>query len=112
MSLEAWQPAGRSEWGPLERFAAVTWRLHEGALRPGDFMYMGPADGIEPPIDRYKHIRTRRYINLDAAGHAHRYVGGGDSSGEGSPYARWCGPLAAIEHLELPSPSSCPLNVD
>lgn len=92
-------PAGMNEpdWTQLER-----------ALAPehcAGFMWMGWAvrpDG--PPIARYKHGITRRYLNLDEDGTAYRYVA--------PPDPGWCGsyiriPLACavdnvfdgIEHL-------------
>ena len=63
-------------WAPIERFASLC-RVDPSLadLAPADFMYMAcmRAPG-RPPIHLYKHIDSRRYLNLDAAGHAYRYV--------------------------------------
>jgi hypothetical protein len=38
-------------------------------------MFMGAIDrGRRDRIWLYKHIETRRYLNIDAAGHAYRYI--------------------------------------
>jgi len=43
---------------------------------PDDFMIMGRAErrSPRPGIVLYKHIFTRRYLNLDDGGHAYRYI--------------------------------------
>ena len=64
------------DWAPLERALPVT--------DCAAFMWMGWAvrpDG--PPIARYKHGVTRRYLNLDEGGVAYRYVA--------APDPAWCG---------------------
>ena len=76
-------PAGMREpdWAPLE-----------GALplpHCTGFMWMGWAvrpDG--PPIARYKHGITRRYLNLDEHGAAYRYVP--------APNPAWCGSYVRV----------------
>ena len=76
-------PSGRREpdWAPLER-----------VLPPelcADFMWMGWAvRPYGPPIARYKHAVTRRYINLDEDGGAYRYVP--------APEPAWCGTYVRI----------------
>jgi hypothetical protein len=55
----------RSDWAPLERMLGT--RLCEL------FMYMGRSGEIY----LYKHIDTRRYLNLDAQGQCFRYIGKG-----------------------------------
>jgi len=47
-----------------------------GTSQCPQFMAMGEItqDGIT--ICLYKHIRTRRYLNLDTDGHAYRFTGG------------------------------------
>lgn len=72
------RPAGMHEpdWAPLERTLP--------AAHCAAFMWMGWAvrpDG--PPIARYKHGVTRRYLNLDEGGVAYRYVA--------APDPAWCG---------------------
>lgn len=63
-------------WAPLEQVARIS-AIDPGlpAIEPRDFMYMAQmrARG-RPPIHLYKHIETRRYLNLDDGGHAYVYV--------------------------------------
>ena len=54
-----------SEWTPLERMLGT--ELCES------FMYMGRSGDLY----LYKHIDTRRYLNLDAEGQCFRYTGSG-----------------------------------
>jgi hypothetical protein len=62
-----------SEWSPLEKLI--------GTSRCVDFMYMGEShrvfhrDGWEK-LRLYKHIDTRRYLNLAFDGTCFRYSGG------------------------------------
>ena len=62
------------DWGPLERFCELAAARGIIGLDPDDFMWMGrhtsPA-GV--PVEVYKHIDTRRQLNLDARGHAYRW---------------------------------------
>lgn len=55
-----------SVWEPLQ--AAVGFRCRE-------FMFMGKAG----TVFLYKHIWTRRYLNLDANGQAYKFTGDGYS---------------------------------
>lgn len=76
-------PAGMHEpdWAPLEGALPLEQRA--------EFMWMGWAirpDG--PPIARYKHAVTRRYLNLDAEGAAYRYVA--------APEPAWCGSYVRV----------------
>ena len=60
-------------WLTLERLAAVV-AEDNVALDPGAFMYMATVAGPDAtPVRLFKHIDTRRYLNLDEAGHAYRY---------------------------------------
>jgi hypothetical protein len=65
------------EWAPLEAVALVS-RLTSDlpSFHPGEFMYMymvrNPAKRLR--IHLYKHIDTRRYLNLDDGGRAYEYV--------------------------------------
>ena len=63
------------DWTPLERFAAAS---RFDGLDADDFMWMGRCEleGGES-IHLYKHADTRRHLNLDAAGHAYRYLATG-----------------------------------
>jgi len=54
-----------SEWTPLEQTL--------GPKLCGSFMYMGRSGQIH----LYKHIDTRRYLNLDAQGQCFRYTKNG-----------------------------------
>ncbi|NKE70179.1 hypothetical protein [Candidatus Manganitrophus noduliformans] len=55
-------------WGPLCRVV--------GQLNLSAFMYMGRVQAGEKRIFLYKHILTRRYLNLDSGGKAYRYDSG------------------------------------
>jgi hypothetical protein len=64
------------DWSPLERVAEVC-RVGAGLppLDPADFLYMAcavTAGGLR--VHLYKNRYSRRYLNLDEAGHAYRYV--------------------------------------
>lgn len=61
----------RCSFAPLERFAAIAAEAGQ-PIHPYAFMFMGTAGEPERPIFLYKHSDTRRYINLDDAGHAYR----------------------------------------
>ena len=69
------------EWAPLEAVSVIARRSPElPSFHPSEFMYMGVVrrrDGLQ--VHLYKHVDTRRYLNLDADGHAYEYRG---SSGE------------------------------
>ena len=69
---------------------------------PGDFMVMGRVRRRgHPPITLYKHIHTRRYLNLDPQGRAYRYVPPLPwEDGEGR-YRRLPSLLDGMEHLDL-----------
>jgi len=54
----------RPVWGPLETTVGS---------RCGEFMFMGRVGAVF----LYKHIWTRRYINVDHGGQAYRYTGEG-----------------------------------
>ena len=66
------------EWGPLEAVARLSRMTPElPSFHPGEFMYMYRVDNRRKRlrIHLYKHIDTRRYLNLDDAGHAYEYCG-------------------------------------
>jgi hypothetical protein len=95
-----------SVWGPLEAVARLSQQSSAlPTLSADDFMYMDrvcdPATGVV--IHLYKHIDTRRYLNLDDAGHAYAYAGG-EETPDGSyrgHYRRYRSLADAIEHVEL-----------
>lgn len=95
------------EWGPLQRFAATVWARQElRQFHPDEFMYMAAVHGGHPPVTvrLYKHIDTRRYLNLDDAGHAYAYqfiaseVG---RPGSGGHYRRYRSVVDALDRLDL-----------
>jgi hypothetical protein len=64
-------------WAPLEAVARVSaGQPHYAFFDPADFMLMGRIVRRSPRADLllYKHWYTRRYLNLDQAGHAYRFV--------------------------------------
>lgn len=94
-------------WAPLEQLAAVVWQSPAlPQFHPGEFMYMAVVHGGRPPvgIHLYKHIDTRRYLNLDDAGHAYAYqfrVGDPETQDFGGRYRRYRGIEAALEAADL-----------
>lgn len=74
---------GQPDWRPLERFLRAATRPGSSfGLDPSEFMYMVRvvAPG-RPDVHLYKHIDTRRYLNLDDAGHAYAFVGSASDTG-------------------------------
>lgn len=65
------------QWGPLEALSAlVRQRCDLRHFHPGEFMYMATV-GVarrQLVIHLYKHIDTRRYLNLDDGMHAYVYI--------------------------------------
>jgi hypothetical protein len=70
------QPIDPSWWAPLDavrRAVVATPRYRFFDI--DDFMLMGGIDRRpRPRVLLYKHYYTRRYLNLDDAGHAYRYI--------------------------------------
>ena len=70
-------------------------------------MFMGTARDAASKlaIHLYKHYDTRRCLNLDEAGHAYAYCGGGSIDDDGvisaGWYRRYVSLADAIEHLEF-----------
>jgi hypothetical protein len=62
------------DWAPLEQLCRLCRASPKlPPLDPGEFMYMGRVGAARrPPIHLYKHVYSRRYLNLDDAGHAFR----------------------------------------
>ena len=97
------RPVDPSWWAPLEgvgRAVQSQWRYQFFAL--ADFMLMVKL--VRPPrpsLYLYKHRYTRRYLNLDEAGHAYRFaVPRSKPEGPGR-YLAHRNPADAIDHLEL-----------
>ncbi len=86
-----------SNWVALERFSAAS-RLR---LDPAEFMWMGAVTlGDGRVVHAYKHIHTRRYLDLDGAGHAYTVRAGA--------HVPLPSPAAAIEALNLGAGRSVP----
>jgi hypothetical protein len=83
------------DWVPLERFCATAAR-HGIRLRADEFMWMGRCelDG-GAVVHLYKHADTRRYLNLDTAGHTYRYL----STEAAAAYEPIPSPAAAVAHV-------------
>ena len=94
-------------WEPLEQLAATVWQCPElPQFHPHEFMYMAAVHGGRPrvTIHLFKHIDTRRYLNLDDAGHAYAYqprVGDPDTMDTGGRYRRYRSTHAALEAVDL-----------
>lgn len=96
-------------WEPLERLARLVWEMPEvPQFHPGEFMYMGAVRNqrLDIRIHLYKHVDTRRHLNLDDAGHAYVYVPSDvdadlDRPEFGGRYRRYGTPLDAIGGLRL-----------
>ncbi len=96
-------------WDPLQRLARVVRQIPQvPQFHPGEFMYMEAIrnERLGIRIHLYKHIDTRRYLNLDDAGHAYAYWPGDadedlDRPEFGGRYRRYCTPLDAIGGLCL-----------
>jgi hypothetical protein len=57
-------------WAPLEGFARAV-----PEVDPTEWMFMGVCeDDGHPPLWSYKHIDSRRYLQLDQAGHAWDHI--------------------------------------
>jgi hypothetical protein len=66
------------DWRPLEAVARLSRATDElPSIKTCDFMHMACVE--EPSaalrIQLYKHVETRRYLNLDDGGHAYQYSG-------------------------------------
>lgn len=66
--------AAAPSWGPLEQLFSA----HEC----GAFMWMYRVAVASTVIERYKHIRTRRYLHLDHQGRAYQCSAPTESSDE------------------------------
>ncbi len=95
------------EWRPLEALAAMVWQRPElPQFHPGEFMCMFAVRSKRQrvTIHLYKHRDTRRYLNLDDAGHTYAYVprlSDLERRQCGGRYRRYGNVLDAIDHLEL-----------
>ncbi len=93
-------------WAPLhlvEDSLATSTRLDDSFFDIDDFMHMSWCHDERPQgLMLFKHRDTRRYLNLDARGHAYRYLpaqpNNGDDLGSYEPHACL---RDALDHLEL-----------
>jgi hypothetical protein len=68
-------PVDMGWWAPLMRFGLAMARADLPAIDPDDFMFMGRIDRKgRPRIWLYKHIDTRRYVNVADDGTPYDYV--------------------------------------
>lgn len=94
------------DWEPLIRLIQVL-AATPGAPRiePADFMYMWRLEARgRPRLHLYKHIDTRRYLNIDDAGDVYLYAGEtrpGTNGRTRSIYEPLPDVWVAIERLEL-----------
>ena len=94
-------------WGPLQAVARVACASQElPSFHEGEFMFMGTVRNTRKrlAIHLYKHVDTRRYLNLDDGGHAYAYTGcAADAfdASSGGRYQRYRTLFDAVEHLEL-----------
>lgn len=98
----------RSEpaWGPLNQLAELCGeRAGLPELDPREFMYMGCLTADEGhEVHLYKHVGTRRYLNLDSAGHSYGLI----ASTRTGVVARLLPDLrtALAQVMQLPPPTS------
>ena len=78
--MELWYPdedapVDMGWWAPLMRFGLAMARADLPAIDPDDFMLMGRIERKDRPrLWLYKHIHTRRYVNLADDGTPYRYI--------------------------------------
>ena len=94
-------------WQPLEAVARVARSsAHLPLFHEGEFMFMGAVSNAYKRLDvyLYKHVDTRRYLNLDVAGHAYAYLGSVSpavATTTGGRYRRFRSLRDAIDHVGL-----------
>ena len=102
------QPFDPARVAPLLAVAqllASSPRSVDACFDPDDFMDLSWCRRDRPPGMRiFKHVRTRRYLNLDAGGRAYRYVPPRPDHPDRAGFYRLHQTLGdAIDHLELSS---------
>lgn len=94
-------------WAPLEQIARLSRESGElPAFHEGEFMYVCRVANARKRlvIHLYKHGDTRRYLNLDEAGHAYQYMGavpGGEPFESGGMYRAHLSLADAVERLGI-----------
>ena len=95
------------DWAPLEGVAQLARTSPDlPPFHEGEFMYMAAVTNTRKglTIHLYKHTDTRRYLNLDDAGHAYRFCGSDPTSSDPASagrYRRHTSIADAIEHVQL-----------
>ncbi len=95
------------DWKPLEGVARLVRQSPElPQFHLGEFMYLAALHGVRQrlTIHLYKHIDTRRYLNLDEGGHAYAYQFRPDDTcppNFGGRYRRYRDLVDAIDRLDL-----------
>ncbi|MEY2431385.1 MAG: hypothetical protein QOC92_1110 [Acidimicrobiaceae bacterium] len=98
---------GDAVWAPLEAVARIARQSPElSSFHEGEFMYMGAVHNERKglTIHLYKHRDTRRYLNLDDAGHAYAYRYREDDPHDGlsgGRYQRYRTLVDALEAADL-----------
>jgi hypothetical protein len=98
---------GEPVWAPIENVARLARRSAElPSFHEAEFMWMGAVrhDRKRLTIHLYKHRDTRKYLNLDDAGHAYAYRHvESDPRDEltGGRYRRYGDLVAALEAADL-----------
>jgi len=97
------QPLDQSWWRPLEQVAqSVAGRPRYRFFDLSDFMMMcGINRAPRPRLILYKHSYTRRYLNLDDAGLAYRYIAPRETSSGSGRYLVHRTMEEALEALAL-----------
>lgn len=107
VDLSCWRDGGEPVWQPLEQVAKVVRQSSElPHFHHGEFMYMAAVVNkrLRVRIHLYKHIDTRRYLNLDDGGHAYAYLpkpDDPDAMDSGGRYRRYAAMDIAIIRLDL-----------
>lgn len=95
------------DWAPLEKLARLVAQAPQlPQFHPMEFMYMAElrGDHRHVTIHLFKHIDTRRYVNLDNGGHAYAYrprVGDPMTQYSGGRYRRYRSMVDALAALGL-----------
>jgi hypothetical protein len=97
-------PVDPSWWRPLEQVMhTIAGDPRYEAVDIDDFMLMGGvARRGRPRIVLYKHVHSRRYLNLDDAGHAYGYVPPRPGASGDGRYVALEDLRTALERLDLP----------
>lgn len=88
------------DWRPIEVLSALVRQRDDlPHFHPGEFMYMAGVVSARRRlvIHLYKHVDTRRYLNVDDAGHAYVYI---DEPRE-SPPPRYSGRYRQLRSLPI-----------